>query len=716
MYIFFFRLTLTLRLLSNLPSSKAPPARHLPFLICTLSNIIWNGQDMTDVCPGEILHSLVELAFSLEPNSQYKMSLNSLLCSLCFVNTDHFSLLLANCEHVLVNGLDTTNRLLSTLAQVAQSPICCKMLLKSELLSRMISRLTNGFEKLLDLLCHPVTEETSGLEVPLNSNARDTLSYLCSLLAFFTDLMRNWTPAKLWMAREDNHRFWSPMLHFLSMDTSIVCPQEIAFVQEVAYEFFNVCLQACQPMKSIFVHLVCNALSENCILTLFLHKLLVGLVFRHDSIPVIIRVLIPDPKKETTQSLSLPLTCETREYHPSYPIGESCYLLHMNSYITLLKLDSMLKSQKVSKTPVSKASAKPADKLSHRKTPKTTTAAHVPSSVPFTVLESFVMENFDPNSWRGPESGKDMHAQVPTGTGAGGASTTKGLLFCAARYSEDDVLDCNCLTSYIRNSVKATIFSDDVHLSHLAPTGGLHDDYPLMAVMDESTFLFNAEHIPVQNHPDMFNLFLTFGGLLPLAGCLPSLYSYHWPSSLRTDSPAAVGSGNKVASDGTSRGIFRPYIILNPPAALPFHCLLMLGLCLQLESYGEILGLNPAAAFLLMRFLLGEISKGLCRCSKLMIYPSSQNISLYIVGTVSAGSCYGNKKNEHLLSTKCFLSSTGPVLAIKHGASACYKAWGQCLLSSTLSNSTASSCWCVSMTYPARCEVYMKRTAGKSQQ
>ena len=620
-YPFFpFRLTLSLRLLSNLTPSKAPPTTHLPFLICTLSNIIWNGQNMSDVYTGETLLSLVELAFSLEPNSRYKLALNSLLCALCSVNTDHFSLLLANCKNVLVNGLDTTNRLLSTLAQAAQSPICSQMLLKSDLASQLISRLTNGFEKLLDLLSHPLTEETSSLEGPLKENARDTLSYLCSLLAFFTDLMRNWMPAKQWMAKRDNHRFFCPMLRFLSMDTSLVSPQEIAFVQEVAYEFFNVCLQSCQATKTVFVRLICNALREDRILTIFLHKLLVGLVFRHDSVPIIIRLLIPDPRKELVHSLSLPLTFESLEYHPSYPIGESCYFLHMTSSSSLLKLDSVLKSLRMSKTPVIKDLVKSADKTLHRKSPKTATSHSASSASSFTLLESSLMlessliENFDLNSWKGPESSRDAHTQIPAGTSGGGMGSSKGLLFCAASFSEEDVLSCSSLTSYIRHSVKATIFSDEVRLAHLLSAKGLHDSHPLMAVMDDSTLLFNAEHSPVQKHPDMFNLFLALGGLQPLAECLPSLYTYHWFSSLRVDSPPGVSSGGKSASAMIPRGVLRPHIILNPPAALPFHCLLMLGLCLQLESYAEVLGLNPSAAFLLMRFLLGEISKGLCRC------------------------------------------------------------------------------------------------------
>ena len=558
------------------------------------------------MCTGDTFHSLVDIAFSLEPNSLYKTSLGSLLCALCCVNNKHFSLMLENCENVLSNRLDMVNRLLSTLAQVAHSHSCSDILLKSDLLSRMVSELTNGFEKLLDMLSHPLAEEMSGQEVPQANSARDTLSYICTLLAFFTDFMRNWMPGKVWMAsKEIRHSFWTPMLHFLSMDTSIVSPQEVTFVQEVAYEFFDVSLQTCQEMKSVFVSLVCDVLRKKCILTQFLHKILIGLVFQDDSIPIIVRLLVPKSRKDMVLSHSFPLTYEAH-YHPSYPLGESCYYLQFPSSTTLLKLDGMLKGLRPNQLHVSKAPTKHSfSSLAAQKR-----ALHaLKTGAASAGVDNLCIGDVDMGPWV-KQKIKDIRVQSSAGTAAGGgASTSKCLHFSAASYRDEDILSCDSLAVFKQNAPRAVDCFEANLLQIIPDHDGWHSSYPLMAVMDDSALVFNARYSPALQSQldDMFNLFLSCGGLLPLARCLPLLYSYHWPSSLRTE-PTDGRGGAEVAA---SRGVFRSHIVLNPPAALPFHCLLMLGLCLRVHSYGVVLGSDSSTAFLLMRFLLGELSKGL---------------------------------------------------------------------------------------------------------
>ena len=394
---------------------------------------------MESICSEETFRSLVELAFSLEPGSRYKASLNALLCSLCSSNQQHFSLLLAACEDVLITGIDKAGHRLNTLAQAAQSVSSTKILLESELLSRMISRLTNGFEKLLHLVCHPVTSDANNDEksdVPLKENARDVILYLCSLLAFFTDFLRNWRPGKTWMASSDNHRFWSPMLQFLSMETSIVSPLEISFIQEVSYEFFSVCILGCDDTKEAFVKLVCNALrneysfnsniSSDRILTPFLHKLLVGIIFQHETIPIILRVIAPSDSNVDTESplfpLSLPSTTESQEFHPSYPIGESCYYLHVPGSSSLSQFESLVLSHKMTKLPPSKPEPKTTEKTVRKglggasvkpPTTSTTTSTSTASAVAKSTLAPSSTSNLDVASfelkhWKIPAPGKEV--------------------------------------------------------------------------------------------------------------------------------------------------------------------------------------------------------------------------------------------------------------------------------------------------------------------
>ena len=123
--------------------------------------------------------------------------------------------------------------------------------------------------------------------------------------------------------------------------------------------------------------------------------------------------------------------------------------------------------------------------------------------------------------------------------------------------------------------------------------------YPLTVVMDNKVMLFNAEH-STKRPPDMYNLFILHNGLLPLAQSIPALYPYHWPSFF------ASNGNSKSSSDATPRGIFKTHTIFNPPSVLPFRSVLMLGVCLQLEGFGKVLGENPSAAFMLLSLLFGE--------------------------------------------------------------------------------------------------------------
>ncbi len=556
---------------------------------------------MSAITSAETFHSLVEQAFSLEPHLQYKQALGSLLCALCSSKPSYFSMLLDSCSNVLIKDPATASRLLSTLAQCSKSYSCTSKLLKSDLIAQMVSRLTNGFEKLLDLLHQPVSDKEFVAEKSIETDARDSLTYLCVLLAFFTDFLRNWMPGKLWMAKESNHRFWEPMLRFLSMDTSVVTSHEVAYVQEVAFDFFSISLQICNPTKVAFVHLVCDILRQNQILTQFLHRLLTGLVFRHDTMPIIVNFVMHDPRKEASQALSLPLTYETQDYHPSQPTGDSSYILYIPVSSNLSKLDTLIKSHRVNK-PQPASILKSSDRASQRRTPKV-----VPSSEESVSLScaSPDIENFDMKSWRESEVTKESQS-ASSNTGS---SLNKTLLFCAATFKDKEILQFNSLTALFRHSVSGTIFSADVRLKHLQPCTK-QDEYPLTAYVDNSTILFRATHALTQKGVDMFNLFVSCKCLQPLSGCLPTLYSYHWPGSLRMDVSESNKAGSQKAIDVAPRGILRPHIVLNPSTAIPFHSLLMMGLCLQLDEYGVVMGGNPSGAFMLMRVLLGDSSKG----------------------------------------------------------------------------------------------------------
>ncbi len=571
--------------------------------------MIWYGTEIDAICSEETFRSLVELAFSLDPGYQYKTSLNALLCALCSRDTRLFSLLLENCEGVLVGEASRSGHRLNTLAQVAQSHSCTEVLLDSNLITRMVSRLTNGFEKLLDMVFHPVAMGEGApegdsvlLETPLKNNAKDTVIYLCNLLAFFSDFMRNWRPGKLWMASEDNCRFWCPMLQFLCMDSCIVSSLELSFVQEVAYEFFSVCLQGCDTTKRVFVQLVCDTLSNNFhssgtstssehVLTPFLHRLLGGLIFQHESIPVIIRVLSPEVSGNSVtppeNCLSLPSTVESHEFHPSYPIGESYYYLHIPGSSSLAQFEALIKSNKTAKTsPVhNKAEPKPSpEKPLHKKW--VTSSKHTPAR-PVAVVEetnSLSITNFELKTWKVLSLNKDKQKNDAK-------DSSSDMSFYVCQY-DDDNLDLSSLSC-----LKLKKQSRDLLCDIVSEGCG----YPISVAIDNREMLFNAEHSVTKN-VDMYSMFVSCNGLLPLAKAIPKLYPYHWPATLGTATSKQTPSDEPVSQGG----LFKSHAILYPPVFLTFRSILMFGLCLQLESFGKVLRENPSAAFILMRLLLGE--------------------------------------------------------------------------------------------------------------
>lgn len=579
---------------------------------------------MEDVCLEETFRSLVELTFSLEPGSRYKTSLNALLCALCRVNPAHFSLLLASCEDVLISELDTMGHRLNTLAQASRSFHCTEVLLGSELVEKIVARLMNGFEKLLELVYLPLPHEAegpSGDMEGLQETARSMASSLCCLLAFFTDFLQNWAPGMEWMATTDSHRFWSPMIEFLSMETAIISPLRASFIQEVAYEFFSTCLLGCDIAKRLFVQLLCNVLhnqfhsadagggvpSGEPVLTPYLHKLLVGLVFQHESIPVILKVVSsPEQDKGNSSNLiSLPSTCESLEFHPSYPIGETCYYLRVSGSFSLPQLEALVKSHKTTTTKtvvLAKAEPKKPEKSLHKKlVPAKPSLAKIPLSKPpppptASEEDEFALEveNFKLKEWKLPTP------NATTGSKKSVEQRSVGTLpyYCLDFGGAEDVENVyhHFLTSYAQHDERKAIRLDARFLCDIVPAA--RSSYPVMVLMDNKAMFFAAEHSAARDL-DMYNMFASCEGLVPLARSVPPLYPYLWPASL------SFGGSPPVVS-GDPRKLFKSHTLLGPPTITPFRSVIMFGLCLQLESFGKVLGENTSAAYMLMRLLLGE--------------------------------------------------------------------------------------------------------------
>ena len=587
--------------------------------------MIWHGGQSLEEgpCQEDTFRSLVELAYSMELGSHYKASLNALLCALCRADPSHFSLLLASCQDVLLVGgagggaeeeeggegarMAAVGQRLNTLARAAQSLPCTRMLLNSDLVSRMISRLANGFEKLLDLAYEGSTPHhhhqttpppEAALETPpdgVRGNLRSLVSSLSCLLAFLTDLLHHWLPAKEWMAGTDGHRFWWPMVQFLCMETAVVSPLETSFLQEVAFNFFCVCLTGCQATKGVFVRLICDLLRDQPstggagggggkgpVLTPFLHRLLVGLVFRDDHVPIVLR-LAPPPRRPlqsdrqtadtslATPVLSLPRTCQVLDFHPSYPVQESCYYLQVPGSLSLAQLHALLLSHApaLKTTPtkplepkkLEKATAAVQKKIASSSA-KSLTGKTASSKASTGSAESEVdgvdVAKFKLGEWRGFSQEPDK--QVAATGGGEGRTGTYFLLNSDHTEEEEGGVYHYAFSSYVRQRDQEVVEGQEDEEEKMVRSGSdllrdlvpLGTSHPLMVVMDQKALHFAAEHdaTPPQ---DMFRMLVSCDGLTRLARGIPP----STPTSGQVPSPPPAPAPARVEMSGVQMARLR---------------------------------------------------------------------------------------------------------------------------------------------------------------
>ena len=647
------RLHLALRLLSNVPLSQGSLSHHLPTLIRVLSSTVWEGGHASSHYDEGIFNSLAEHAFSLDVTSALKSSLNSLLCSLCYCVSGYFTSLLSNCSHLLGGESENRTKLLHTLAHVAQSEECTAILLRSDLMSEITIQLYDGFNQLLKAAkqANPDAEsETSTDQSSDMIDMRSLLSSLCSSLAFLTDFIRNWTPGKDWMALEENRQFWPLMVELFSMDmacitkavqdnsTSSVLAFELSFCQKVVLEYFSACLSNHTESKKAFVRMVCNSIcgtysfdaavveSESDsnsdsrsdsktepVLTPFLHNLLLELVLQPETIPVVLKFvedkneeLLGKPLSSFLSSLTFTPTHECVSFHPSFPVGSTCYLLELSPSSPLSKLASLLNPSSDNKSTPAKLKRDPVpvssgSTLSSLKLPLTRKAKPPPAPPSSHSIE---INEFELKKWLLPGSSFNP--------------------------SQDDNDEDGKSTESMSKVELVLPFDTDRMLEEKSTFGGLlekarevagQDCGPALVLVLQKNDL--VQHLVLVNKfgkrpslsatssdESLLSLFVTEGGLGSLALCLPSLYRYQWPEKTLGLPVVQLSSVEEQVTKKLS--LFVSQVLLRPPNILPFHSILMLGLCLRVDNFDTTLSQNLAMVFVLMRLVLGTELEGEC--------------------------------------------------------------------------------------------------------
>ena len=535
--LFYLSQTHSVSLSSQTHTLSLSPLKHTLCLSLLSNTHSLSLSSQTHTHSLSLSSSLADAAVSCPMESPLRNCLNHLLCALCSHTPHHFTLLLDRCVDALTSpSLPLLTPLLSTLSQVAHSPLCSPLLLSSTLLTSIITELTNTFSRLTN---SPSTETDTNV-----------LPRACVLLAFLTDLARDWTPAKAWLGGDGRSQLWPHLLQFISQAEGSLPPLELGFIQDVCVEFFHSVLQDSVESKVKFGQLLVDVLEETApSLTSFTHRLIVDLVLDPEPCTLLLRPHTP----EDTPTGSLPLTYTSPAFHPSLPVSRDSWLISVPHSLPLSHLDSLC-----------------------RKTKPTTTADSGNSKTPPTT----VPEQATPTASQPPKVLQHKSFQKkPT------FQDLKRKLKIRHRIEKTEFV------AFSLSSSPLHILSPVTKISELLPS--ISTPHPALSLQMHITTdrRPSPPHPSPKSHspPSLLEVFAGCGGLPLISLCLPNLHPSLWP---HPPSPS------------------RHFTIPPPPITSSPHSLVTLGLCLKLRCYGDAFMEHPPMARTLLSRLLGSESKG----------------------------------------------------------------------------------------------------------
>ena len=454
--------------------------------------------------------------------------------------------------------------MLHTLAQVSQSNECTEILLASTLTSSVVSSIQSTITKLLD----------PSSSVPI----RTTLAQLCLHLSFLTDLCRGHRDIQHLLTTDCTH-IWRPLLQLVSEKriNFEISDAEWSFCEDVTVQYFSACVNCSLLGKKQFISLLSKTLctSQGEVdsiggVTPFILTLLLNLVLSVETVSAVITLhpsITSTVTKSSSSSSSLTPTHTSPGFHPSYPVGTNCYYLTAPVDTTLESL-ALLFHHEGSQRQTDKPSDQPKPRVLSSIPPQQLSLLRRKShEVVFRKSEGFDVLDFDLSTWKWQEVSNDKVKLDMTFV-----SSTSG--HSRTLYRMDSLIGC---------------------VATATPTSGCGHTTRLLTMRRTAV----GDAVSDSDYPSMTSLLEVFtqvGGVCDLALLLPSLYQSHWPPQY---------SSNSCPADST--------ISLSAdklPPFLPPNSFVMLTLCLQLKGYAELLITNISLARLLLRGLLGAISKG----------------------------------------------------------------------------------------------------------
>lgn len=535
--------------------------------------------------------TLLEYAISLEVTNSTKSAMCSLLCAVCATIPSYFATFVKTTQQLYNSPDDLDPKLLYCTAMLCNNNGCLGTLWDSGAVVIICGRLNQIFVE-LNKAHATVTDE--GIE---ETTTNSSLAVACRLLAFLTQLVSNHLEAKNLLLETDKAcDFWKPMMEYLVCYHKAYSRAKNVFFLQVVVKFFRECMCLHAISKMAFVKILINLMLYNGtgdpVITPLLYNLIVTFIFNMDYVPVVVNM------KKIPLDFTLPShlvrTYESQQFHPSYSISVTSFIIHCPLYSSTL---GQIQDYCLYNAACGGTSSSPPKQESHqdKKSPD--------YSFPD---EMYYLYNENEEFYAGPGN------YVPP--------SLKHKLRSKAMADKPEKLASS-------SPEHKMIFGDDVETFQLSTR--LLTLFNYRQPSDHLPFVLNCSVVDAKTMAgdsgladyklkkttgtdliDSLSIFIEEGGLQIVSRCLPFLYKHFWP---KEEVYHYHDKTLLVTSDIADRLLLRPHVLSSLPSCIPFHSLFMLGLCLRIKYFSLELS-GKTITFMMLRALLGIESGHLLHC------------------------------------------------------------------------------------------------------
>ncbi|XP_057657017.1 baculoviral IAP repeat-containing protein 6 isoform X1 [Diorhabda carinulata] len=604
----------------------------------SIASILWTAKqtqvqyDLTSLISLDLFNAIYTLKTQSKSSISLKYSLDSLLCSLCYIMPDLFPILLEKIGvlvpnlstghqasisddrkdsegltddnkrvfetttewygHLIIgdlSNLNLTSEQLETIALVSRSPTSIQQLLDS------------GLPKLLNSaileFCHSENESA----IPMAK-----LENVSSILQFFTDISDE-KMMRDWLGSEDGSSFWLHLLKWLckSPNSKISSLQTEARVhlEEVCVKFLSKCCLCHSTNQARLSKVLCDVIymQPNGI-SGFMRRLILQLLLENEKIPVNIEA------DETLYKSSKLI----QSYIPAHPAFKQTYnraMLCLSTNTTLLEILEQHIFFKISYK----------SELSLNKKNNYTTKRDI--------FKSWFAAEEQEMSMAAGVTAKDKRAKDAKNQSTATPQSKK------KRYTSNSTNATDVIEGRI---IKCETYSDQPlpltvnlgQLLRLIESKGNTTDWPYIHLKiyqckNNDEKCNNEANSSVFQQPPIcsaLQVFSSMGGLALLAQHLPTVYPEAIRSAILEKSPPDSSDSEWIKvdeSDDVYEDILEDAIGTNSPSKssviishVPPHSLTAFGLFLRLPGYAEVLLKDMKKALYLLRLTLGVTDDG----------------------------------------------------------------------------------------------------------